>query len=482
VALFSLGYFAVITRLFSKLDIAALAVVALVNAVGGGVGGMGLITLALQRVPGLRASGRQEEAARLLGLCTAYSIAGSVFVAVLVAAAARPLSLVFFKTATSSALISVAGVMLISYKACEAVNLSMQALDDFRMVTRMRLLNDIWLRLVGLPVYFLGGILGYLLALALGQLVLATAIIVVKRQQIALAGCLDWRLARLCVRQSLPFYGVSMSRISALQADSLLVGILLRPNALATYYVIRRFYDYLAMFYETMLTPLIPKIAERREYHQAMVADAFRKSSRYLLAIWIFTAIMLVPLSSQLLAVFGGSKYLDGLAGLRMLFLAAALYGLYNFHSSFILAAARPRDALSNEILMSLVNLGLCAWLVAAYGVTGGAAARAAATAIAAMTSFWILSRALSDKLCHDWDLLKRLLPVSFSGAGAIILAQVWVQNLMGVLLIWVGVLLLQLYWVIHANPRDVDFIINGLGLQRRPLVRRILKLVRAPC
>ena len=480
VSIFSLFYFAFVTRLFSKLDISVLAVVGVVNAFGGSIGGLGLMTLALQRVPALRANNRQDDAARMLGSGTVVSIAGAAFVAALIAIMSKPLSVVFFKTANTHHLIIAASILLISYKAYESVNLSMQALDNFRMVTRLRILNDIFLRMLGIPAYLLGGIIGYMFTLASGQLVISAIAFGIEFKQMPLRVFWDWRLIRALVRESLPFYGFSVLRFGTVQADSLLVGVLLRPDALATYYVIRRFYDYLAQFFDAMLTPLIPKVAERRECDGRGVADAFHKSSRYVLAICISTAVLLLPLSGQFLAVFGGTKYMNGVPGLRIFFVAAALYGLYSFHSSFVLAAASPRASLSNEILASFSNLVLSTWLVASYSVTGGAGGKMIAIAFVAVASFWVLSRSVPAKPNHDWGLLKDVLPVTASGSCAILLVQIWIQNVPMIFLMWAGMLILMLYWIIRrSNHNDIDFISKSLKLERLPFGGRILRLAR---
>lgn len=482
VSLFSLGYFALITHLFSKLDIAALAVVGILNAIGGSVGGLGLMTLAQQRVPALRAGNSQDEAARLLGTCITYSVAGATLVALAIAAASRPLSLIFFKTGSASHLIVAAALLVISYKVYESVNLSMQALDDFRLVVRMRLLNDIGVRLVALPAYLLGGILGYLFTLACGQLTMAITVMILNREQMRLREFFNWRSAGHHIRESLPFYGHSVVRFGTAQADSLVVGIFLRPDLLATYYVIRRFYDYLALFFEALLAPLIPKVAERRQDLGGRVAQAFRKSSRYLLPICLLTVLMLLPLSPQLLTAFGGAKFMGGLTGLRLLFVAAALYGLLGLHSAFILAAGRPRDFLINEVTLSSINLGLSALLVPFYAVTGGAAARTLATAAAALISYGILSRAVSLRPSYDWSLLRRLLPVTVAAACAILLVQAWMSSALGVFLIWVAILIILFYWIMRSNPEDVDFIMESLRLQRWSFARRMMRLVRNNC
>jgi len=480
IAVFGIFYFALVTRVFSKVDISVLAIVTLFNSIGGSIAGLGLTTLAIQRVPSLMAAGRHTEAARMLATSIAWSVAGAIAMAGGIALASRPLSGIFFKTTDASGLIIASGLLLVTYKAFESVNVSMLALDDFRSISLMRLLNDIALRAIAFPAYLFGGIFAYMITMAIGQVLISAIMLCLKRKQIIIAGFSNLKQTLALIRESLPFYGYSFFRSATAQADSLLIGILLQPEGLATYYVIRRFFDYIIIFYDAMLTPLLPKVAAKRGASGSEVLTAFRQSSRYALPICIILPILLLPLSKQILFVYGGTKFISGLPGLILLFAAAALYGVFGLHSSFILATLRPVDALANDLIIGSVNSGLSFFLAATYGVTGGAGAKAIAMAIASISSFQILKKQIPIGLHHDWGVFKHFFPVFVAGSLAVIFAQLWTHRFPGVCLVWTGILMITCTWVVRvSNSNDLNFLLSSLHLDRCTLVRRVVKFIR---
>ena len=96
VGLWSLVFSALLVRLLTKPELALLPVYALITGVGETVAGLGLSSWSLRMVPRLRAEGKEEEALGLQRACARGQILGGTAVAIIVAAAAKPLSHLFF--------------------------------------------------------------------------------------------------------------------------------------------------------------------------------------------------------------------------------------------------------------------------------------------------------------------------------------------------------------------------------------------------
>jgi len=420
---FGVFYFILVTRLFTRLEMAALAVMTVITNLSAIILSFGFHEASRKLLPDYVASGKDGEVRSFLQITWVVIAAASLSLAALVFFLAEPVARIFFKGYGYASLVRLMAWGIISNKWYETAQHNLCALQKFNEMSLTQILSYTVVRIYALALYFLSGIQGYLAGLITGQALLSIWMVAVTRAYFRVPPERK-RLSSL-FRFSWPFYVNEFVRYGATQADSFLVSVFLRPEVLATYYVVKRFADYLESYVNSILKPLFPKMIELTRSGQESLGKMFFKASRYVSLVNIPPVVLMLSLSYFLLDIYGRGKYLSGLPIFLILNGGMVLHGYQVLCGGAVFVAGRPVDTARMEILQCLVSLVLIVFLTKLTGVTGAATARSLSRLTAILIA-WLIGKGLFPWR-FDWKGFSGILAISLV-AGLVVVMLQWYQ------------------------------------------------------
>ncbi len=471
ISIFAIFYFIVITRLFTKIQLASLAVLGILCGIVAMLAGLGLSATCIQKAPELIAKGERKNACALIEASIFIPLALSLVIAGIVLLTATGISQIFFKSSDFGTLIKIMALGVIVYKLYESLSHTLRAVQKFGKLSIANVMNNIGGRLVALPLYFLFGMKGYIGGLIFAQgLVILYMIYHLKEYLFFKSGL--YPLKEL-LRYSLPYYGDGFVRFGSMQADQLIIGVFLRPELLATYYVARRSFDYLQLYVDALLGPVVPKIAELKTQGKEIIQRAFTKTSRYLSFSLIPVSLLIAAISYPLLRVYGGNKYISATPVLALLSLATIAYGLYSLYGINVYILGKPVERFKQESVSSLLNVLLGLGLVIPLNIFGLAIARLFSLSGAASFSRHLLKKLSKTKF--DILAFRHTLVASLLMVTVIISAQLLYYNIFIIpVYVLAGVTVYLFFFCRVLNRDDIDLIRGFLPGRLLPLVKLI--------
>jgi len=471
ISVFSILYFIIITRLFTKIELAAIAVLAIMCGIAAMLTGLGLSSTCIQRAPELIVRGERKTACSLIKASTFIPSLLSLVIVVIIFFTSTKISQVFFKSPDFGPLIKVIALGTMIYKLYESLSHTLRAVQKFGKLSIATVINNIGGRLIALPLYLVLGIKGYIAGLILVQgLVVLYMVYHLKEYLFSNSGLYP---IKELIRYSLPYYGDGFVRFGAMQADQLIIGVFLRPELLATYYVARRFFDYLHLYIDALLGPIAPKIAELKAQGKEIVQKAFTKTSRYLSFCLIPVSLLIASISYPLLRVYGGDKYISATPILALLSLAAIAYGLYSLYAINVYILGKPVERFKQESVSSLINVVLCLGLVIPLNIFGLAIARLFSLSGASLFSRHLLKKLSRTKF--DILALKQTLVGSLSMVVVIVTSQLFYYNIFIVPVYVLAGIIVYLFFFCRILKRDdIDLIRGFLPARLSPLVKLV--------
>jgi len=471
ISVFSMFYFIVITQLFTKIQLASVAILGIICGIAAMLSGMGLSTTCIQKAPELIARGERNSACALIKSSILIPLALSLATAGIVLLTTTRISQIFFKSSNFGTLIKIMTLGTIVYKLYESLSHTLVAVQKFGKLSIVNVMNNIGGRIFALPLYFVLGIKGYIGGLIFAQALVILYMVYHLKEYLFVKSRL-YPVKEL-VHYSLPYYGDGFVRFGTMQADQLIIGVFLRPELLATYYVARRFFDYLQLYVDGLLGPIVPKIAELKTQGSEIVQRTFTKTSRYLSFSLIPVAILIAAISYPLLRVYGGDKYISATPVLALLSMAAIAYGLYSLYAINVYILGKPVEMFKQEGVSGTLNVVLGLSLVIPLNIFGLAIARCFS-----LSGAFLFSRRLLKKLSETkFDILavRRTLVASLLMATVIVIAQLLYYNIFIIpVYILAGITVYLFFFCRVLNRDDINLIKAFLPGRLLPLVKLI--------
>ncbi len=481
-----LVYLLIVARVLPGIELAALPVMNILNELGTRLSDLGMTSTCVQRGPELLSRGERRQAAAMARTAALIPFLIASFVAAVLFWQADAVAVLLLKDVSVAPIVRLICLGIAGYRLRTTSLQLLQAWQRFGLLGGLRVGNNL-ARLLSLGGYWLAGIEGLLATLVIGQWLLALVALVMLRDVLFAEMTLIAPLQ--LARYSAPYYLNGFVRFGTMQADQLLVGVVLLPEQLATYYVIRQLFDFLVMYVDTLIDSFLPRLSELRAAGRERVIQAFRWTSRFLAVAVIPPCCIVASLSYPLLQVYGGARYLSANMPLATLALAALFYASYSFYGAHVYALGRPMEHLGQESVGSLLNVGLGLLLVTGLGVQGFALARLLSLLGATLFSAHLLRR--SYPVRPDRQALGRVVWTVLAGCAAIVGGQLlfyrlWLAPVYGLL----GGALFVLLYSRYLRDEDVALFESGLPapLYRvtvQPLVglrNRIWGEKRCPC
>jgi O-antigen/teichoic acid export membrane protein len=392
----------------------------------------GLNTVFLQRAPaGLCSESDRSEALGLIKLAILVRFGVACLVALLMIVLSQQISILFLKTTFYSMHVRLLAFGAISAAMLESFMHICQAAQDFGRLSRWMFWTNIWRSPAGLALFLIFGLWGYLLGIV-GFIVLSTCIIGWKVRNYWFNNV---PIAPLwpTIRYGFPYYLRTFFRFGFLQADQMLVAILLTPDILAMYAVARRFVGYINQATEALLQPVLMRVTALRETTDNSIAQVQDKLIRYIPITIISLSTCVAVSSPWLMRIIGGAKYADGWPLLMLLCLAQICYLFYGMSALYVFALKPPRATLVVDAIVATISLVITPVLILVfkqYGIAFGQ--------MAGFAGGWLFSQHLLrqyTELHMKWRLLLKLIlpiipPVCIIAGGQVIFFSLFIVPL----------------------------------------------------
>lgn len=449
---FSIFYFVIITRVFSKIELSSVAVFSIITSFCAMFTGLGLTTSCLKLVPELISKNKRSQACSLIKISLKIPIILSILSAVIVFLFSDSLSQVFFKSIDYGYLIKIVALGVVTYKIQEILTHIFKSVQRFGKMAITKAINEIGGRILALSLFFYYGIKGYIFGLVLGQaLVILLSIYYLKDYIFAKS---EFYSIKSFIRFSLPYYWNGFVRYGLMQMDHLIIGVFLAPEILATYYVARKFLDYMVIYVDTMLSPVTPKISELKALGTERVQNAFAKTSRYLSFSLVPPCFLLASISYPLMQIYGGGKYIAAIPIIAIMSIAAIFYCVYSLYSIYLYIIGKPIERFKQETFGGFLNVLFSIILIFPLNILGIAFAR-----LFSFIGGLFFSRHLLHKLIKmkfDIKSLRNMIIYSIVMSSIIIVLQLIHYNIFLVpAYVLAGIIIFLFLFIRSLNPED---------------------------
>jgi len=419
--IFSVFYFIIITWVFTKVELASLSILGIVTGLGVMFSGLGINPTLVKEIPKLITQNDRKTASAMFKSTVFIHFVLAVIVTLGIFRFSRQISLIFFKTQKYSNLVTIISTNIVIYKLLEDGEQLLTALQKFGKYSLLRISEGIFVRILALIGYFIGGIKIYIGTILVCQFGLFCLIMFLSHDLLRIKS--GFYPIRKLVIYSLPFYGNAYGNFAAQQGDQFVIGVFLRPEQLAAYYVARRFFDYLCMIIDAILRPVGVKFAELKARGIGKVEEAIYKASRYLFFIVVPLSCFVAASSYPLLEIYGGKRYLSALPVLIILSIAIIPSAIYSLTVSGVYIVGEPKETFKSEFVRGTINFCLCLFFIGLFGITGISIAKFFSFLGACFFTYYLLKRLCKAKL--DWGAFRKILSSSFIACGFVTLLQI---------------------------------------------------------
>lgn len=466
---FSVFYFIILTIFLTPLELSVFPVMLTITGISIGITGLGLNPMCGRNVPELFAKGQTSEAVGLIKASMGAQIILAFLVAAIVYFLSIPISHLFFKTADFNIVVKIIAFFIVISKITDLNNSFLKITQRFGKVSIISILDAVVIRFIALPTLFLFGIEVYLL------IILGGSTILVLLQIFFLRDILFTKSARFSLRGllkfSYPYLIGEWILVGSSYADNFFIGVFLTPEKLAAYYVAKRFFDYMVVYADSLISPFIPILSRLKTEGATSAENAFRKMSRYLSFLLIPSCFLIASISYPLLQIFGGGKYISSVPILVILSLAVILYGINWIYTANIFIYGEPIEPLKLYSFNSLTSLSITAILIALAETIGVAAARFLSLCGSIYYSRYSL-RKLNNAQFDIRALIQALL-VSIAMAGVVSGLQLFYYNIFLVpLYVLIGVFVFLTLFCRILTAEDIKLISGFLPLGFKGLIK----------
>ncbi|OGR32149.1 MAG: hypothetical protein A2005_11465 [Desulfuromonadales bacterium GWC2_61_20] len=366
-ALISIVFLAYFARVFSKEQMAIYATLTIFSSWNEVIGGLGMGTLLIKDVAGLNANGRQDEANRLISSVFVYRTLG-ILLTCIVWAAAMPFVVGYFFVDNANLKLVLLAVVISFFMALRAqVGHVQVALQTFHARALINVGTTLVQRVFCVLGFFAWGQTGFYYGFLFGTLVgLGMGLWDIRQ-------CFSAKLMpfREIIVASRGYWTLKWIRSGAMQADRPLVAVLLGPEGLASYHMVKRLYDNLYTAMTAFAVPMGVKFGEVLVEGRPQLTEFYRQSVAVIGFVFIPLGFFICALGKPILALYGGAKYAaDGqlLSAFGMTLIAVAFWTLLREAALRLVSARHLATQYLVTVAITLTAYGL---LIPLLGVTG---------------------------------------------------------------------------------------------------------------
>ncbi|RKY31597.1 MAG: hypothetical protein DRP67_02315 [Candidatus Omnitrophota bacterium] len=367
--IFGAFYFLFLTRILTPFEMSVIAVMSVVTNLSSILFGFGFQPAIKKLIPSFVVENRIKEIKELLNLnyltvFLFYGLSTAVFFHF------SPLfSKIFLKNPDHFSLMRIISFAILTNKLFEISYSTLVAFQKFNIVSTVSILNGGIIRIYALSLYlFNKNINSYLIGIITGQAFLVL-LMIFQLKKYLFKKCF-YSFTKL-FKFSWPFYLNAYIGYGKNHADTFLVSIFLKPELLATYYVVKRFVEYIERFMVSIVTPLTPKMIELKNQGKEVIEKIFTTSTRYLSYIIFPISFFTISISHFLLHIYGKGRYLHGLPVLIILALSTIFtVGILLFQKT-IFVMARPIELTKLSLVNSSLSIILPLALIGRLNILG---------------------------------------------------------------------------------------------------------------
>lgn len=466
---FSVFYFIVLTFFLTPLELSVFPVMFTITGISILITGLGLSPTCLRNAPELFAKGQISEASGLIKASMRIQIVLAFLVAGVVYFFSKPISNVFFKTPDFNTVVKITAIGIVISKVFDLQSTMLTITQRFGKISIISILDTVVIRFISLPTLFLFGIEVYI------STILAGCVLLILLQTFFLRDILFAKSVRYpmikLIKFSYPYLLGEYVLIGSSYADNFFIGVFLTPEKLAAYYVAKRFFDYMATYSDSLISPFIPILSRLKAEGATAAENAFRKMSRYLSFLLIPSCFLIASISYPLLQIFGGGKYISSVPILVILSLAVILYGIYKIYATNIFINGEPMDRLKLYSFNSFASVSAIGILIALAGTIGVAEARFLSLCGSIYYSRYYLKKLNNARF--DVPALKQALLVSIAMAGIVSGLQLFYYNIFLVpLYVLIGVFVFLTLFCRILTAEDIELISGFLPSGFKGLIK----------
>lgn len=455
-ALISIVFLAYFARVFSKEQMAVYATLTIFASWNEVIGGLGMGTLVVKEIAGLHASGRTDEANRLISSIFVYRTLG-ILVTCLAWAAAMPFAVDYFFTDNTNLQLVQLAVIISFFMALRSqvghVQVALQTFHAKALINVGTTLSQRVFCVIGyftfdLPGFYYGFLAGTIFGLGLGLW--------------DIRSCFNRRLMpfREIFVSSRGFWTLKWIRSAVMQADRPLVAVLLGPEGLASYHMAKRFYDNLYSTMTAFAVPMGVKFGEVLIEGRSPLVDFYRQSVAVIGFVFVPLGFFIAALSKPILLLYVGPKYSADsqlLAGFGITLIAVAFWTLLR---EAALRLVSPRHLVVQSLVTAAITLSAYWVLIPMFGV--------ATVPLAMALGFFIgcipLARILFTQCELNPPLDVLLSPFLF---GIVLFVTLYPLNYIGEAVVSLGLgsmvaLVFYLGWLTWCGPLEVKTVIRS--------------------
>lgn len=360
---------------------------------------------------------------------------------------------------------------IVTSQLYESLSIMLSITQQFGKLSLVNVLRCIIGQILGLSLFGLFGISGYLWGVILTPMAMAFLMIYY------ISGFVFFRTGmyfpRGLIRYSFPYYVHGFVRFGIMQADGFIIGVFLLPEQLATYYVAKRFFSYLVVYADTLLTPIRTRMSELKATSLKAVENAFAKTSRFLSFSLVPVSFMMLAISYPLLWVYGSGKYINGVPILIILSVSAIIHGVYTNYEINVHVIGMPVEKLKLESANGILNIALGLAFVVPLDILGLAVGKLFSLSSATFYAKHLQRKLIDSKF--DISALKHTLTASVAMAGIIVMGQLIFYNLFVIpLYMLIGLGIYMFLFCRNLKKQDVDLIASFLPKRFLPVINSL--------
>ena len=466
---FSVAFTIFLAHTLSKTDFATFAVFGILSGIIAMTVNLGLETSCIQRVPELIATGENDEASAMLQTTILSRTILSAFFALSIFYSSAIVSRIFLKTSEYDYIIQIMSLGILFSSLIDSLNLLTQITQQFGKISIIQVVVNVLSRVFSIGLYFVLGLKGYIIGFSWTPIIgIILYLLLLRKWLFVKSGFYPWFKL---VKYSLPFYGRGFVRFSLMRLDQFIIGVFLDPTALATYFIAKKFSEYIFMISAAVCNPIRIKISELNKDGLKRISRIFIKISRYYSLVFIPLCFSVAAVSYPLLHLYGGYKYTSGTFILILLSIGMLMYSLAGAYAINILILGKPKEIFKLDAVGGLLNTVFAVILIYFLKTTGIALAKLIAFTASLFYARYLLRRIIPVQF--DTKALKDSLIASFAMAAVIVVLQLIYYNLIIIpLYILAGLITFMLIFSRRLERRDMELVEDFLPGRFRGLVK----------
>jgi len=375
----------------------------------------------VREMPKLLSLGQYAEAGSMLRTGVLVTLSGSVLLSVPVYLFADGINRLLLNNEIPSDVVRLLAIAVFTTTISMHLEWFLNSVQEYKLFAISRTLRNTVRPLAAVVLYWVGGIEGAVLGLAIGPvlgcIVSAWALWPHLQRSNGLApiGAL--------LRRSMPYYASSISAGLISRMDYVLVGVLGGTKSLATYYIASRVVEYLQHVDTHLLDTLTPKLAEASVHGRSASEKGFTKCSRYFFLGLMPLHIGLAVVGRPLITLYAG----EGYAAAGIIFSVLCIYLLidtfFALYRQHIIALGNRWHPMMLDSALAGMNVVLIPLLSAHFGGLGAAAARGVSVLVVLPLALILIRSILSPRHSGRGALL------GISGSMlAVVIAILWMH------------------------------------------------------